>query len=152
MCVHFSLGENVLTVFHFQRRTIYTNMGTVQRKFYSELWKVDVFLNPFHCFYPNLRIPDICYHFGKPSAAQWRVHFVIWLLATKCSLVFKYMLRFTGNLKKKLVADSDYPSFLSPSLISVLPHVSVTWLYLVWCVNKQDWAWTLCYMCVVFIV
>lgn len=45
-------------------------------------------------------------------AAQWCVHFVIWLLATKCSLVFKYILRFTGNLKKKLVPDSDYYSLL----------------------------------------
>ena len=47
-------------------------------------------------------------------AAQWYVHFVIWLQATKCSLVFKYILRFTGNLKKKLVPDWDYPSFIFP--------------------------------------
>ena len=47
-------------------------------------------------------------------AAQWYVHFVIWLQATKCSLVFKYILRFTGNLKKKLVPDWDYPNFIFP--------------------------------------
>lgn len=64
-CISFSLGENVLTVLYFQRRTIYTNMGTVKWKFHSELWKVDIFLNSFHCLYPNLRVTDMCYSFGK---------------------------------------------------------------------------------------
>lgn len=52
-------------------------------------------------------------------AAQWHVHFVIWLLATKCSLVSKYILRFSGNLKKKSVPESDSPHFtfsLPPTL------------------------------------
>lgn len=47
-------------------------------------------------------------------AAQRCVHSVMWLLATKCSLVFKYMLKCTGNLKKKLVPDSDFPGSLLP--------------------------------------
>lgn len=65
VCCIFSLGEkNVLTVLYFQR-IIYTNMGIVKREFCSALWKVDIFLNSFHCLYPNLRVTDLCCSFGK---------------------------------------------------------------------------------------
>lgn len=118
-------------------------MGTVKRKFYSELWKADIFLNSSHCLCPNVRVADISDSFGKTFPLRRSVHFLIWSPATKCSLVFKYILRFTGNLKKKSVPEQDCPDFsFTVSFPFVFLLFRVCYIaVLVWNVENETRLW-----------
>lgn len=109
-----SKGRSVLIICFAFREELFGTLGDKVcslESYHIHLQRLDSVLISFHCLVTHNRTFRHSYPQYEDSATSM-TFVVIWLLATKCSLVFKYILKFTGYLKKNLVTDCRYPSII----------------------------------------
>lgn len=96
----------------------------------------------FHCLCPTQEVQTYPTSLARYSHCTIIYYFLIGLLATKCSLVFKYIRRFAASLKKKLAPEiCPVLFFFFFFQFYLICFMSVVYLYIEWYVG-EDFHWT----------